>query len=169
MGRHKIRHFDSSHYEPDPHEVWREVIVSPANTVWLKRRDRLRKQGIDPYNRPRFGPGSGRAGGARAATHRVDHIRAGRIEPETSPQECPICRFGSKIWKLWNATNREEWELFWDEREQERDEFERFVDEYKAATTYDDLSDEEYYPPPPQDPIGRSSDDKTSDMQDVMI
>jgi hypothetical protein len=44
--------------------------------------------------KPRVGPGSGRAGGARAATHYRSHVAGGWVPPGTKPEECHICRDG---------------------------------------------------------------------------
>lgn len=41
--------------------------------------------------RPRFGKGSGRSGGARAATHKRSHLK---FAPDTKPEECYICQRG---------------------------------------------------------------------------
>lgn len=45
------------------------------------------------------GTGSGKAGGARTATHNAHHwFGAGENVP---PQECPRCQYGSGLWNLW--------------------------------------------------------------------
>jgi hypothetical protein len=46
-----------------------------------------------PQVKPRTGPGSGRAGGARATNHRLYHV--GRWVPPGTPMvECPVCQLG---------------------------------------------------------------------------
>jgi hypothetical protein len=44
--------------------------------------------------KPRLGPGSGRAGGARAATHYRSHVGGGWVPTGTKPSDCYICQCG---------------------------------------------------------------------------
>jgi hypothetical protein len=88
----------------------------------LKKRSKIRfAPGFDPASRlqtlqdrlflpkkikPRFGEGSGRAGGGRTATHNVRHLDSQfcvTVLPKLSfiPNDCPKCTYTSKLWRLW--------------------------------------------------------------------
>jgi len=121
MARRKIRHFGPYIYDLSPDEV----LVTP---------DGLKALGTIPIeNKPRLGKGSGRAGGARSSTHKRDHLRCGRVYLGTTVENCPICRYGIRLWLLWEETGgwREEWFAYWEGNDGERQEFERFVADYK--------------------------------------
>src|SRR5258708_28770791 len=87
MGRRKIRHFGPYAYEISPEDNL--VALLPPGFVVKER------------PKPRHGPGSGRAGGARSAIHVTDHVSRGRVYLGTSVTDCPICRYGMVVWNLW--------------------------------------------------------------------
>ena len=62
--------------------------------------------------KPKLGPGSGRAGGARAATHYRSHVAGGWVPPGTKPEECHICWHGlEKTIRLKRAAEEDEDDL----------------------------------------------------------
>lgn len=69
--------------------------------------------------RPRFGPGSGKQGAARAATHYRSHVADGLVPPGTLPADCPVCEVGILYYR-WKQAEREERER--DDRLFEREE-----------------------------------------------
>jgi len=58
--------------------------------------------------KPRVGPGSGRAGGGRAAAHYSKHVAGGRVPKGTKPEDCYICRSGGMQSWLWMRFHIEE-------------------------------------------------------------
>jgi hypothetical protein len=150
MGRRKIRHFGGrwrAAYILRPGETLKDAIsydlrpeesLAPANV----------RSAIRDAPKPRLGKGSGRAGGARSATHKADHIRAFGIYPGTTVEECPICRFGMVVWKLWVESGRPDysgneascfepgsWEEKWEGNDEERLKCERFFSNYEACAS----------------------------------
>jgi len=117
MARRKIRHFGPFAYNLTPDEI--------LGTPKLKRIE----------IKPRHGFGSGRAGGARSATHKRDHRRY--VDLDTKPENCPICKYGMKVWTLWvnsaGGIGEEEWLAFWEGQDERRREFERFVGTYNLG------------------------------------
>jgi hypothetical protein len=115
MARRKIRHSGPFAYSLNPEEV---LALPSANVVGLK---------------PRIGTGSGRAGGARSVTHRIDHLK--RVYPGTTVMECPICKYGIKIWNLWNEAKydtKDAWLMYWEGRDEARRDCEYVLGLYEA-------------------------------------
>jgi len=82
----------------------------------LVDRSRIRRSHHKPKSgngvKPRVGPGSGRAGGGRAAAHYRSHVADGWITPGTKPEECHICRDGlEKTIRLQRAAEEDEDDL----------------------------------------------------------
>lgn len=124
MGRRKIRHFGPEAYSLSPEE---SLFTSCLTKIEIQQRFGEPK--------PRLGKGSGRAGGARSSVHKTDHLGRFRVYPGTKVESCPICTWGMKIWNLWESTRRgygEEWQLFWEGRDEERRHFENFAENYEA-------------------------------------
>jgi hypothetical protein len=121
MGRRKIRHFGSESYEVPEEE-------SLIDAGYLAR---MRQCKIRDESRPKLGPGSGRAGGARSVAHKRDHIwRVGR---GVKSESCPICFYGLEVWNLWiEGTWREAWCKHWECRESERTKCELFFAAYES-------------------------------------
>ena len=106
MSRRKIRMLD---YPLEPHEI----LVTPGMVFGCK-------------TKPRLGRGGGRAAGARSSVHSRLH----KFWVCLSTEDCPICRFGMNVWKLWlesQRVEREEWIAFWEGREDEKAEFLKLV------------------------------------------
>lgn len=117
MGRRKIRNYKEYTMRPE------EDLSQFLPIKWV-------------VTKPLRGPGSGRAGGARSAVHLTSHVRRHGVDPRTPIGECPICRYGLKLWDFWQDpahTHREEWAKYWEsEGEEAIREFERFMSNYEA-------------------------------------
>jgi len=109
MGRRRVRVYGTESYALAPEEMLLPEELLKAATrkpTWC---------GEDLF-RPRFGPGSGRAGGARSAVHATDHRRFLDVS-EIRPERCVICLFGLKLWHLWTNSQygfRGEWDAYWE-------------------------------------------------------
>jgi len=99
-------------YEMDPEDNLFDLGMGEIgkNYIWPKwarKRD-------EKFSRPHFGKGSGRAGGARSATHKKDHM--GKWGIRAVPSECPICRYSLNHWRVWieHGLDSEEWNALWE-------------------------------------------------------
>ncbi len=80
-------------------------FVTLFATERTKKRSHHKPKPIGP--RPRLGPGSGRSGGARGATHYSRHVKW--VPPGTKPADCYICQLGS-----WRKARRLQKSAFFD-------------------------------------------------------
>jgi hypothetical protein len=70
--------------------------------------------------------------------HKKVHLGKGYVYAETRPEDCPICHYGMKVWRLWENSRYgpgEEWATYWEGRENERKTFEQFVENYEFECT----------------------------------
>jgi len=161
MARPKIRHFEGKAYRLRPGETLEQAVardklytLSDEEIIWMGMEiPGPRKLG--KWEKPRVGKGSGRAGGARGATHAVDHRRL--VHPGTTVHDCPICQYGIKLWRLWNQTvggpprigessgcgfEPGSWEAYWEGNDGERRGYEEFFDHYES--TYEQRIEKEW-------------------------
>jgi len=106
-------------YPLEPEEIL--ALPKPEEILALPKRSHKKKgfipgtrevfqrlQGEPEVRRPRVGKGSGRAGGARAATHARSHRK---YYPGTTPENCYACQHG------WRAASRLQQKEFFDPSE----------------------------------------------------
>lgn len=77
----------------DSYLIFTEYGLVDRSRITRKHHKPKPSQGV----RPRTGPGSGRAGGARVATHYSNHVAGGRVPKGIRPEECDICQYGGLL------------------------------------------------------------------------
>jgi hypothetical protein len=143
MGRHKIRHFEGKAYRLYPGETLEQAVefcnLCAEDILFFGTETEAETLRVEwNADKPRVGKGSGRAGGARGATHAVDHRK--HVHPGTPVEVCPICKYGMKLWRLWILTGRNayrdnslafepgSWGGYWEGNDEERRQCEEFID-----------------------------------------
>ncbi len=76
-----------------------EYGLADHSQIKRKHRKKSTQTLCDTESKPLFGPGSGRAGGGRGATHYRSHIAGGWVPEHIKPQDCYIC-LGGLDWAM---------------------------------------------------------------------